>query len=143
MSQYPGAQPPQGPYYGQPPVDPYGPAPQQPNDPYFGAPPADPYAPPQDPYYGASPYGSYGPPPGWYPHPQGGQPPRPEARRPRGSAGAAVFGLLLVLVGAWVLFGDQLDLEVDWGVVWPVAAVVLGILMVLASLIPRGGGQES
>ena len=45
MSQYPGAQPPGGPYYApRRPADPYAPPPP-PADPYFGAPPpGDPYA---------------------------------------------------------------------------------------------------
>lgn len=143
MSQYPGGQPPppSDPYYGQPPADPY--AQQQGQDPYFGAPPpGDPYAPPPDPYYGGQspevgrpgqpgPQGPYQQ-PGWGPPP----PPPPPERQARGGSGAAVFGIILVIVGAWVLFGDRLDIAVDWSEVWPVGAVIIGALMVLASLIP-------
>ena len=150
MSQYPGGQqppPPNDPYYGQPPAgDPY--AQPQGQDPYYGAPPpADPYAPPPDPYYGTPPPGGQpqGQPgsqgqyqPGWDP----GAPPPAPPRKSRGGSGAAVFGIILVVVGVWVLFGDQLDLDVDWSEVWPIAFVVIGALMVLAALIPGRGDQE-
>ena len=136
MSQYPGGQqPPQDPYYGQPPADPYAAPPPQ--DPYYGAPPpADPYAPPPDPYYGAQP--PEGAPPGQYQQPGWGAPPPPPPveRQRRGGSGAAVFGIVLVVAGVWVLFGDQLDIDLDWSEVWPIGAVVIGALMVLASLIP-------
>ena len=153
MSQYPGGPPPppQDPYAGQqPPADPYAPPP--PSDPYFGPPPSDPYAPPQDPYYGQPPQDpSYGQPPqdpyaqqqawqAWQaqqPPPQPPVPPR-EAPRRRGGSGAAVFGIILVIVGVWVLFGDQLDVDLDLREVWPIGAVILGAVMVVASLIPRG-----
>ena len=136
MSQYPGGQqPPQDPYYGQPPADPYAAPPPQ--DPYYGAPPpADPYAPPPDPYYGAQP--PEGAPPGQYQQPGWGAPPSPPPveRQRRGGSGAAIFGIVLVVAGVWVLFGDQLDIDLDWSEVWPIGAVVIGALMVLASLIP-------
>ena len=144
MSQYPGAQPPppQDPYYGRPPADPYGGPPPQPSDPYLGGQPQDPYAPPQDPYYG--------PPPDWQAQQQAwyaqqaaaeAQRRSAEASRARGGSGAAIFGLLLVLLGAWILFGDQLDIELEWGEVWPIGAVVIGSLMVLASVLPRRGRE--
>jgi hypothetical protein len=41
-----------------------------------------------------------------------------------------------VVVGVWVLFGDQLDIDLDWAEVWPIGAVAIGALMVLASLLP-------
>jgi hypothetical protein len=44
--------------------------------------------------------------------------------------------LLLVIVGVWVLFGDQLELDLDWSEVWPIGAVVVGALMVVASILP-------
>ena len=100
--------------------------------------------PPPDPYYGQQ-FG--GPPPGQpgqYQQPWGAMapPPRP-ARKSRGGSGAAIFGILLVIIGVWVLFGDQLDVEVDWSEVWPIAFVIVGALMVLAALIPsRGDGQD-
>ena len=142
MTQYPGGQqpPPNDPYYGQPPAgDPY--AQQQGQDPYYGAPPpADPYAPPPDPYY-APPQGSQPPAqPSQYQQPWGpGVPPPPDMRQRRGGSGAAIFGIILVIIGVWVLFGDQLDIDVDWSEIWPIAFVVVGAVMVLAALIPGRG----
>jgi hypothetical protein len=43
-----------------------------------------------------------------------------------------------VLLGVWFLFRDEIS--VDIGRVWPVAAVALGVLMVIAAFIPRRGG---
>jgi hypothetical protein len=132
MSQYPGAPPPGGPYYGPPPGDPYGPPP---GDPY-GPPPGDPYAQP--------PYGGWQGQPGWqqgYPPPPPGYwppqaPPPAEPTRARaGGGGAAIAGIFLVLLGAWVLFRDQVDF--DLGQAWPLIAVVLGVLMVIGAFIPR------
>ena len=145
MSQYPGGQqpPPNDPYYDQPPSDPYGQQPPPGQDPYFGAPPpADPYAPPPDPYYGGPPpdAGQRPGPQGPYQQPGWGPPPAPPPeRQSRGGSGAAIFGIILVIVGVWVLFGDQLDIDLDWGEVWPIGAVVIGALMVLASLVPGRG----
>ena len=140
--------PPQDPYYGgQPPSDPYGYQGQAGQDPYYGSPPpADPYAPPPDPYYGtppadgAPPQGQQGPAqqPGWGAPP----PPPPEPRKSRGGSGAAIVGVLLVIVGVWVLFGDQLELDIDWSEIWPVVAVIVGALMVLASVLP-GRGRDN
>lgn len=139
MSQYPGGQQPpqQDPYYGGQPADPYG-APQAGQDPYYGGPPpADPYAPPPDPYYGGQPPAG-GPPPGqqWYYGAPPGGPSAPKPERSRGGSGAAIFGIILVVIGVWVLFGDQLELDIDWSDVWPIAFVIIGALMVLTSLIP-------
>lgn len=150
MSQYPGGQqpPPNDPYYGQPPNDPYAQQPPPAQDPYFGAPPpSDPYAPPPDPYYGGWPPDAgqqpgQQAPPGPYQQPAWGPPPPPE-RQSRGGSGAAIFGIILVIVGVWVLFGDQLDIDLDWSEVWPIGAVVIGALMVLASLVPGRGGRRS
>lgn len=157
MSQYPGApspgaQPPGGPWYppsGQ--QEPYAPPPQ-PSDPYFGQPaPSDPYAGwSGDPYaqQGYPPsgqawptgYQNQGYPPQGYP-PQGGPqgywqapPPPPQAER-RGGSGAAIVGIFLVLLGIWFLFREQIGL--DFGRVWPAAAVALGVIMVLAAFLRR------
>jgi hypothetical protein len=161
MSQYPGAQPPGGPYYAPPPADPYAPPPP-PADPYFGAPPpGDPYAqqaqyqawqaqqppgyppPYEQPAYGQQPpyaqpaYGQQPP----YAQPAYAQqpPPPPEPSRARSSgSGAAIAGLFLVVLGAWFLFRDQVSF--DLGQAWPLIAVVLGILMVIGAFIPRRRG---
>lgn len=142
MSQYPGGQPPQDPYYGRPP-----------SDPYFGQPPADPYASPppppspNEPWYGqppADPYAQQAQYQYWYGQPQGPWQPAPQAppaavsTRAGGGAGAAIAGIFLVLLGVWFLFRDEISIDI--GRVWPVAAVALGVLMVIAAFIPRRGG---
>ena len=65
-----------------------------------------------------------------------------DASRARGGSGAAIFGILLVIAGAWVLFGDQLDVDLDFSELWPIAAVVLGAVMVVASIIPGRGPDQ-
>jgi hypothetical protein len=98
--------------------------------------------PPQGGWYGGQ--GGYEPPPGggWqgYP-PQGGWGPpeqRPPERRRDGqsdSTGTVVVGLFLVLLGAWFLFRDRIDIDIgEW---WPVAVVVVGVLMILGAFIRR------
>jgi hypothetical protein len=142
MSQYPGAQPPGGPYYGPPPSDPYAPppAPPPPTDPYFGAPPGDPYG--QQAQYQAwqaqqqagyqqayqQPYQQV-----YWPAPSQEAPSEPT--RARSGGGGAIAGIFLVLLGAWFLFRDQVDF--DLGQAWPLIAVVLGVLMVIGAFIPR------
>ena len=144
MNQYPGGQQPQDPYYGQRAGDPYAPPPPAPpSDPYFGqgvdpyAPPPDPYAAPPDSAYAQQQAAWYAQQQAWYAQQRAAQtyPQADEAGRGRGGAGAAIVGLLLVFVGAWILFGDQIDL--DFGQLWPIAAVALGTVMVVAAFIPR------
>jgi hypothetical protein len=150
MNQYQGGQPPYDPYYGRPPVDPYAQPPQpQPSDPYLGQPSGDPYAPPHpgDPYYGPPPGDPYyGPPPGdpyaqqaqyqaWQAQQQAYRQAPAPAARPRSSGGAVIAGIFLVLLGGWFLLRDQVS--IDLGHAWPVVAVALGALMVIAAFIPR------
>jgi len=144
MSQYPGGQPPpQDPYYGQQGADPYAPPPpaQQPSDPYFGQTSGDPAAQqPQDPGYTQQQAAAYAQQQAYYAQQQAWQAQQQAAsaprRRGRGGSGAAIIGILLVLVGIWILFGDEIDL--DFGQIWPIAAVVIGAVMVVAAFIPRG-----
>ena len=139
MSQYPGGQPPQDPYYGQGGADPYAPPPpsQQPSDPYFGQGGGDQYGQPQDPAYAQQQAAAYAQQQAYYAQQQAAQAQQQaaETRRGRGGAGAAIIGVLLVLVGVWVLFADEIDL--DFGQAWPIAAVALGVVMVIAAFIPR------
>ena len=140
MSQYPGGQRPPDPYYGQLPAEPYAQPPaQQPSDPYFGPPATDQHGQPPDPYQVQQQAAAYAQQQAYYAQQQGAQAQRratSDSRPGRGGAGAAMVGILLVLVGVWILFGDQVDLDV--GRVWPMIAVAVGILMVLAAFIPRG-----
>jgi len=150
MSQYPGGQPPQDPNYGQQPADPYAQQPPpQPSDPYFGQQTGDPYAQqsPQDPYYAPQqqdPAQVQAQQQAWYAQQaqqgyaqQGYAQQPPAASQSRGGTGAAIVGIFLVLLGVWFLFRDEIAL--DLGRVWPVLAVGLGILMVIAAFIPRRG----
>jgi hypothetical protein len=139
MSQYPGAQPPGGPYYGPPPSDPYA-QPQNPVDPYFGAPAGDPYA--QQAQYQAwqaQQQQAYQQP---YQQPvyvqQPVPPPAEPSRTRSGGGGAAIAGIFLVVLGAWFLFRDQVSF--DLGQAWPLIAVVLGVLMIIGAFIPRRRG---
>lgn len=138
MSQYPGAQPPGGPYYGPPPSDPYAQPPvQPPTDPYYGPPPGDPYA--QQGQYqawqGQQPYPPSYQQPYWQAQQQ--PPPAPTSARVRSGGGAAIAGIFLVLLGVWFLFRDEISF--DLGQAWPVLAVGLGVLMVIRAFIPRRG----
>jgi hypothetical protein len=45
-------------------------------------------------------------------------------------------GLLLVLGGLWILFGEQLGIDLEWHEVWPIGAVAIGCLLVVASVMP-------
>jgi hypothetical protein len=84
----------------------------------------------------------YAPQPQWYPPQQPPRPPR-RRRRSRGGLGAAVVGLLLVLGGLWILFGDQLGIDLDWHEVWPIGAVAIGCLLVVASVIPGRDREDA
>ena len=137
MSQYPGSQPPQDPYYGQPPGgDPYAQPPQQPSDPYFGQQTGDPYAQQQQDWWQAQQQAeAYAQQQAWWAQQQAAQADQGRRSQGRGGAGAAIVGIFLVLLGVWFLFRDEIS--VDFGVVWPMVAVGLGVIMVIASFIPR------
>jgi phage shock protein C len=46
--------------------------------------------------------------------------------------GSAVFGVLLILAGAWFLVREYLD--IDLGRLWPVAVIAIGVVLVLLAL---------
>jgi uncharacterized membrane protein HdeD (DUF308 family) len=57
----------------------------------------------------------------------------PEHRR-RGGAGASmVFGLLLVLLGAWFLIDEYVP-GLDSDLLWPIALVVIGIALLFIAM---------
>jgi hypothetical protein len=71
-------------------------------------------------------------------------PPPPGAsegrRRPRrndpGRTGTVVFGLILIVIGIWFFAERTLGLalpDVDWGSLWPVILIVLGIWMLIGA----------
>ena len=49
--------------------------------------------------------------------------------------GGLIFGLILILVGAYFLIREYLP-EVDLDATWPVVVVVAGVLLVLLALVP-------
>jgi phage shock protein PspC (stress-responsive transcriptional regulator) len=80
------------------------------------------------------------PPPAW------GTPPPPTWTGPPPSAawshehrgpgaGAIVFGLILVIIGAAFLI-NQFVPSIDMGILWPAAAIVLGAVLLVAAFIP-------
>ncbi len=83
------------------------------------------------------------PPPGWTPRPhQAGEPPSapwPTRRRGSGTAGI-VLGAVLVLLGGWFLVERYID--IDWGLVWPVGVIALGLVLIAGSLL-RGRNPGS
>ena len=141
MSQYPGAQPPGGPYYGSgrraiPTRSPSHrsirtsvrqraiPMPSRPST--RRGRPSSRLSGYQQPYQQPA-------------YPQQPVPPPAEPSRARsGGGGAAIAGIFLVVLGAWFLFRDQVSF--DLGQAWPLIAVVLGVLMIIGAFIPRRRG---
>lgn len=72
-------------------------------------------------------------PAGWtaYSAPEGGHGAAPTRRR--GSNGAMILGLVLVLLGVWFLI-DQLVPGIDSDLLWPIALVILGGALLFASV---------
>jgi hypothetical protein len=57
--------------------------------------------------------------------------------RQDGRAGSIVFGVVLLLVGAWFFAEQTLGLDlpaISWGELWPVILIALGAWIVLGSL---------
>ena len=139
--QYPGGQPPSDPYYGRPP-DPY--APPQPSDPYLGQPPAsDPYyGQPQDPYAQQAAYQAWqqqqaaqqqAQQQAWW---QAQQPPQPR-RRPARAVARVPPWRASSSSSSGPGSSSATQISVDLGQTWPVIAVALGVIMVIAAFIPR------
>jgi len=54
--------------------------------------------------------------------------------------GTIVWGLVLVAVGGWFFLDRTLGLdlpEIDWGDVWPIVLIVIGIAVILRGLARR------
>jgi phage shock protein PspC (stress-responsive transcriptional regulator) len=56
----------------------------------------------------------------------------PEHHR-RGSGGAMIFGLVLVLLGAWFLVDEYVP-GLDTDLLWPIALVVIGVALLFISM---------
>ena len=50
---------------------------------------------------------------------------------------ALVFGLFMILLGAWFLLRPLLP-QLDFDVTWPVAAIGLGVILVVMSVVTKG-----
>jgi hypothetical protein len=60
--------------------------------------------------------------------------------------GALIFGAILLLVGGYYLlvntFGFELP-ELDWDQIWPVALMLLGVVVVVKAIQSRSGSDKS
>lgn len=65
---------------------------------------------------------------------------RPAAGPSGGRGAGIVLGSVLIVIGVWFLVGRYV--HVDWGAVWPIALVVLGVGLMVAAIRrnPPGGG---
>jgi phage shock protein C len=78
--------------------------------------------------------------PGWtVPPGSASQQPWVAPRVDTGSAGI-VAGVILVLLGAWFLVDQYVDIRIDWAVLWPVIVIVLGAALIFGALRRRAGG---
>ena len=57
----------------------------------------------------------------------------PPPRRRSSGGGSLVFGLILVGLGAWFLIREYVP-QIDTDLLWPIGLVVLGVVLVVASL---------
>lgn len=92
---------------------------------------------PQGGWYGGGSQGGYEPSSGygWGPPPEQQRPPARRPPRRSDGMGSAVAGIFLVLLGAWFLLRDQIEIDIDeW---WPIVVVVLGVLMILGAFVRR------
>jgi phage shock protein PspC (stress-responsive transcriptional regulator) len=103
---------------------PWGPPPGA--DPAQGWAPGGGPGPAQDPSTPAAPGGWTTPPPSWPAPPSGWSGPQAA-----GNVGL-VAGGVLVLLGAWFLVDDYV--RIDWNLLWPVAVIVLGGLLIAGAV---------
>lgn len=66
-----------------------------------------------------------------------------DRRRRRREAGGIVVGGLLLLAGGYYFLRNTLgfDLAIDWNLIWPIAVIVLGAV-VLVGTFTRSGSEE-
>jgi hypothetical protein len=58
---------------------------------------------------------------------------RRERRGNSEMAGAVVFGLILILAGAFFLLRDYLP-SINWSQIWPVGLIAIGAVLLLAAM---------
>jgi phage shock protein C len=61
---------------------------------------------------------------------------RAARRASRGSGGALVFGVILILLGGYFLVREYVP-QIETDMVWPVVVIVVGLLLLLGALRPR------
>lgn len=66
---------------------------------------------------------------------------RAARRANRGASGAIIFGLILVLVGAFFLVEMYVP-TIDTGRFWPIVLVIIGAVLLIASIRPGSGEPE-
>ncbi len=64
-------------------------------------------------------------------------PPPPAQRHRSDMTGPVVFGLILIAVGAFFLV-RQLVPQINLELIWPTAAIVAGVVLVLAAFVRTG-----
>lgn len=70
---------------------------------------------------------------------------RRAARRGRNDGAVAlVFGVILILIGAWFLLREYLP-SFDWDLLWPLVIIGLGVVLIVAAMGRRspGGGDDA
>jgi hypothetical protein len=60
-----------------------------------------------------------------------------DQRRGGDLAGPIVFGLILILVGAFFLLRQYVP-TIDWGQIWPIGLIGIGALLVVAAIFRPG-----
>jgi phage shock protein PspC (stress-responsive transcriptional regulator) len=51
-----------------------------------------------------------------------------------GRAPGIVFGLILIVLGAWFLARQYVNIDIDWQLAWPVVIIVLGAAMIVGAM---------
>ena len=93
------------------------------------------YAPGSAPPEGGPAATGWGAPPGQPPVGQPGgwtAPPPGESSRVNAENAGIVFGAVLVLLGAWFLVDEYID--IDWALLWPVVVIVLGVGLIAGAM---------
>ena len=67
-------------------------------------------------------------------------------RRRRSDVGGLVFGVILLLVGGYYLLTKTFGLDLpdlDWGGLWPILVIGLGVIVLVRAIQDRGDRESS
>jgi phage shock protein C len=103
---------------------------------YLASEPPPSSAGPEAPGGGGAATGPTPPPPPWASHADLRAQRRADRRARRAATAPIILGTLLVLVGGWLLVRRFLP-SIDTDLLWPVALVVLGVVLLVAAVRPR------